>query len=447
MFDSLAEKVQSTIERISKRGRIDEKTLESGLREIKLALLEADVNYRVVSKFISDIREKALGKEVVKGVKASQQLVKVVYDELVDVLGGEVSGLNLKGKPSVILFIGLQGSGKTTTSAKLAAYLKKQGKKVMLCSVDVYRPAAMLQLEKLGNQIGVPVFVEEGKDPVEISQDALELARREGFDVLIVDTAGRLHIDSEMMDEARRIKERLKPDEVLFVADAMTGQEAVNVAKAFDEEVGMTGVVLTKLDSDARGGVALSVKGVTGKPIKFAGVGEKVSDFQPFYPDRIASRILGMGDVVSLVEKAQEVIDEREAERLQRKLLEGDFTLEDFRNQLRMIQKMGPLKQMIKLIPGLSSQKVLKQLDKVIDERKIKRVEAIINSMTPEERLNHAIINASRKRRIARGSGTSVKDVDALIKQFAQAKMMMRKMRKMSKKMKRKGAGFPFPFM
>jgi len=447
MFDSLAGKIQSTIEKVARKGRIDESTLESGLREIKLALLEADVSYKVVSKIVKDIREKALGAEVIKGVKASQQLVKIVYDELVDVLGGEAQNLNLKSRPSVILLIGLQGSGKTTTAAKIASYLKKSGKRVLLTSVDVYRPAAMLQLEKLGNQIEVPVFLEEGKGPLEISRNAFEKAKRENFDVLIVDTAGRLHIDSEMMKEARSIKESLNPDEVLFVADAMTGQEAVNIAKAFDEEVGMTGVVLTKLDSDARGGVALSVKGVTGKPIKFAGVGEKINDLEPFYPDRVASRILGMGDVVSLVEKAQEVISEKEAERMHRKLMEGDFTLEDFRNQLKMIQKMGPLKQMIKMIPGLSSQKVLKQLDKVIDDKKLKRIEAIINSMTPQERLNHAIINASRKRRIARGSGTSVKDVDALIKQFVQAKMMMKKMRKMSKKMGKKGAGFPFPFM
>ncbi len=447
MFDSLAEKIQSTIERISKRGRIDESVLEKGLREIKLALLEADVSYRVVSDFVKDIKEKALGVEVVKGVKASQQLVKVVYDELVKVLGGEAQELDLKSKPSVILLIGLQGSGKTTTAAKLALYLKNKGKKVLLTSADVYRPAAMLQLKKLGDSIGVPVFFMEGEDPLRISREAFKKAKGENFDVLIVDTAGRLHIDSQMMEEARKIKEDLNPDEVLFVADAMTGQEAVNIAKAFDEEVGMTGVVLTKLDSDARGGVALSVKGVTGKPIKFAGVGEKINDFEPFYPDRIASRILGMGDVVSLVEKAQKVIDEKEAERMHRKLMEGDFTLEDFRNQLKMIQKMGPLKQMVKLIPGLSNQKVLKQLDKVIDDRKLKRVEAIINSMTPEERFNHAIINASRKRRIAKGSGTSVKEVDALIKQFVQAKMMMKKMKKMAKKMGKKGAGFPFPFM
>jgi len=448
MFDALAEKVQSAIEKIGRKGVIDEKTLEKGLREIKLALLEADVNYKVVSKFIKDIKEKALGAKVIKGVNPGQQLVKIVYDELVETLGGEEAKLELKGKPAVILLIGLQGSGKTTTAAKLANYLKKQGKKVLLTSADVYRPAAMLQLKKLGDQIGVPVFLEENeKDAVKIAKDALKKAKEEGFDVLIIDTAGRLHVDEELLEEARRIKEETNPDEVLFVIDAMTGQESVNIAKAFNEAVGMTGTVLTKMDSDARGGVALSVKGVTGKPIKFAGVGEKIDDFQPFYPDRVASRILGMGDVVTLVEKAQQVIDEREALSMQEKLLTGEFTLEDFRKQLQMIQRLGPLQQIIRMIPGLGSQKVLKQLEGVIDDKKLKRIEAIINSMTPEERRDHTIINASRKRRIAKGSGTSVKEVEALLKQFAQMKLAMKQMRKMQKKMAKKGGKFPFPFI
>ncbi len=447
MFDALAERIQSTLEKLGKKGRIDQETLEKGLREIKLALLEADVNYKVVSQFIKDVKEKALGAEVVRGVNPAQQLVKIVYDELVEALGGEEAKLNLKGKPAVILLIGLQGSGKTTTVAKLANYLKKQGKKVLLTSADVYRPAAMLQLKKLGDKIGVPVFLEEEeKDAVKIAKDALEKAKSEGYDVLIIDTAGRLHIDEELLEEARKIREATNPDEVLFVIDAMTGQEAVNIARAFNEAVGMTGIVLTKMDSDSRGGVALSVKGVTGKPIKFAGVGEKIEDFQPFYPDRVASRILGMGDVVSLVEKAQQVIDEREALSMQEKLLSGEFTLEDFRQQLRMIQRLGPIQQIIRMIPGLGSQKVLKQLQDVIDDKKLKRIEAIINSMTPEERRNHAIINASRKRRIAKGSGTSVKEVDALIKQFVQMKMAMKQMRKMQKKMAKKGGRFPFSF-
>ncbi len=448
MFDALAERVQSVIEKIGRKGRIDEETLEKGLREIKLALLEADVNYKVVSNFIKDIKEKALGAEVIKGVNPAQQLVKIVHDELVEALGGESAKLELKGKPAVILLIGLQGSGKTTTAAKLANYLKKQGKKVLATSADVYRPAAMLQLKKLGDKIGVPVFLEEGeRDAVKIAKDALKKAKDEGYDVLIVDTAGRLHIDQELLEEARRIKEEVNPDETLFVIDSMTGQEAVNIAKAFDESVGMTGIILTKMDSDARGGVALSVKGVTGKPIKFAGTGEKIEDFEPFYPERVASRILGMGDIVSLVEKAQEVIDEREALSMQEKLLSGEFTLEDFRQQLKMIQRLGPIQQIIRMIPGLGSQKMLKQLQQVIDDKKLKRIEAIINSMTPEERRNHAIINASRKRRIARGSGTSVKEVDALLKQFVQAKMAMKQMRKMQKKMAKKGGKFPFPFI
>ncbi len=448
MFDALAERVQSVIEKIGRKGRIDEETLEKGLREIKLALLEADVNYKVVSNFIKDIKEKALGAEVIKGVNPAQQLVKIVHDELVEALGGESAKLELKGKPAVILLIGLQGSGKTTTAAKLANYLKKQGKKVLATSADVYRPAAMLQLKKLGDKIGVPVFLEEGeRDAVKIAKDALKKAKDEGYDVLIVDTAGRLHIDQELLEEARRIKEEVNPDETLFVIDSMTGQEAVNIAKAFDESVGMTGIILTKMDSDARGGVALSVKGVTGKPIKFAGTGEKIEDFEPFYPERVASRILGMGDIVSLVEKAQEVIDEREALSMQEKLLSGEFTLEDFRQQLKMIQRLGPIQQIIRMIPGLGSQKMLKQLQQVIDDKKLKRIEAIINSMTPEERRNHAIINASRKRRIARGSGTSVKEVDALLKQFVQAKMAMKQMRKMQKKMAKKRGKFPFPFI
>ncbi len=448
MFDALAGKIQSAIGKITKKGRIDEETLNKGLREIKLALLEADVNYKVVSDFTKEIREKALGSEVTKGVNAVQQLVKIVNDELVKALGEKNEGLQLKNKPSVILLIGLQGSGKTTTAAKLANYLKKQGKKVLLTSVDIYRPAAMLQLKKLGKQIDIPVFLQENiKDAAKIAKNALDRTKEENYDVLIVDTAGRLHIDEEMLREAKEIKENVNPDEVLFVSDAMTGQEAVNIAKAFDDNVGMTGIVLTKLDSDARGGVALSVKGVTGKPIKFAGVGEKIDDFELFYPDRVASRILGMGDVVSLVEKAQEVIDEKEAFSMQEKLLSGEFTLEDFKKQLEMIQKMGPLKQLIKMIPGLSSQKMMKQLDKAVDDNKLKKIEAIINSMTPKERKNHAIINASRKRRIAKGSGTGMKDVDALLKQFAQAKMMMKQMKKMQKKMAKKGGKMPFPFM
>jgi len=447
MFDVLAEKLQSTLERFARKGRIDEETLQKGLREIKLALLEADVNYKVVSNFINSIREKALGQKVTKGVTPVQQLVKIVYDELVKMLGGEESKLNLRGEPSVILLIGLQGSGKTTTAAKLGNFLKKKGKKVLMTSVDVYRPAAMLQLKKLGEKIGIPVFIEEGeRDAVKIAKDALEKAKREEFEVLIIDTAGRLHIDEELLEEARRIREETNPDEVLFVIDAMTGQEAVNIAKSFNDSVGMTGIVITKMDSDTRGGVALSVKGVTGKPIKFAGTGEKIEDFQEFYPDRVASRILGMGDVVSLVEKAQQVIDQEEALSLQEKLLSGEFTLEDFRKQLKMIQRLGPIHQIIRMIPGLGSQKVLKQIEKAIDDKKLKRIEAIINSMTPEERMNHAIINASRKRRIAKGSGTSVKEVDALLKQFVQMKMAIKQMKKMQRKMAKKKGGLPFPF-
>ncbi len=441
MFDTLSKKLQSTMERFSKRKTIDEKTLEKGLRDIKLSLLEADVNYKVVSDFVNHIRQKALGAQVTKGVTPSQQLVKLVYDEFKDMLGSEESGLKLLSKPSIILLIGLQGSGKTTTAAKLASYLKKNGKKVLLTSVDIHRPAAMLQLEKLGNRLSIPVFIEKGS-AVGISKHALEKAKGERYDVLIVDTAGRIHVDKEMMEEAKAVKDSLNPDETLFAVDAMAGQEAVNVAKAFDEQVGMTGIVLTKVDSDTRGGVAFSVKGVTGKPIKFVGTGENIGDFDVFHPDRIASRILGMGDVVSLVEKAQEVIDEDEAASMQQKLLSGSFTLEDFRQQLRTIQKLGPLKKVMGMIPGLGNRKLLKQLESKVDESKLKRVEAVINSMTKEERTDHAIINSSRKRRIAKGSGTSIRDVNNLIKQFVQAKMAMKQMKKHMKKGK-----LPFSFM
>jgi len=445
MFDVLAGKLQSAIERVARRGRLDEKTLESALREIRFALLEADVNYKVVSKFIERVREKVKGVKGASGMSAVQQVSAVVYSELVDVLGGKTAELELTGKPSTILLIGLQGSGKTTTAVKLAVFLKKQGKKVLLTSTDIYRPAAMLQLKRLSEKAGLPAFLPEGEgDPVEIATKALEEARKSGYDVLVVDTAGRLHVDEEMLEEARRIKERIAPEEVLFVVDSMMGQEAVNVASSFDKSVGMTGIVITKLDSDARGGVALSVKYVTGKPVKFSGVGEKVEDFEPFHPDRIASRILGMGDVASLAEKAQEVIDEQTALDMRDRILSGDFTLEDFHRQIKMIRKLGPLHRVVSMLPGLGSQKALKQLQRMVDDEKLKRIEAIINSMTIEERRNHTIINASRKRRIAKGSGTTVKEVDALLKQFAQTKLAFKKMRKL--KRMRKGGGLPFPW-
>jgi signal recognition particle subunit SRP54 len=441
MFGVLSERLQSVIEKLGRKRIIDEKTLEEGLKEIRLLLLEADVNYKVAKSIVSRIKEKAIGARLPSGITPFRVLVGIIYDELVNVLGGSSSELNLSGKPSSILLIGLQGSGKTTTSAKLANYLKKQGKKVLLTSCDIYRPAAVVQLEKLAKKVGVDFFFVE-KDPVDIAKLSLERAREGDYDVLIVDTAGRLHIDEEMLEEARKIKEAINPQEVLFVIDAMMGQEAVNVATAFDEKVGMTGVVLTKIDSDARGGTALSVKEVTGKPIKFVGTGEHIDDFSLFHPERMASRILGMGDVATLAEKAQEIISEKEALSFQEKLLSGQFTLEDLRKQLKLIQKLGPLKQIASMIPGFGTHKAMKQLEKMLDDKRLKRMIAILDSMTPEERKNHTIINASRKRRIARGSGTSVKDVDNLLRQFAQMRMAVKQMKKLQKKLSKKGINF-----
>ena len=425
MFSDLSDKLNDIFKKIKSRGTITEEDLSKALKEVKFALLEADVNYKVVKEFINEIKEELKGKELEKSLTPGQIIIEAVHKKLTEILGGEASNLIIKEKPFIIMLVGLQGSGKTTTAAKLAKFLRSKGRQPLLVACDIYRPAAVKQLEVLGKQINIPVFIEENKKPEDIAESALQFAKENGHDVIIIDTAGRLHIDDELMEELVRIKERVKPQEILFVADAMIGQEAVNVAKVFNEKVGITGNIFTKLDGDARGGAALSVMRVVGKPIKFAGVGEKISDFDVFYPDRIASRILGMGDVLTLIEKVRETESEKEAKELAKKLKKQQFTLEDFLNQLKKIQKMGSIAKLIGMIPGLNKVKID---DEEAFNREIKHIEAIILSMTKEERQNYKILNASRKRRIAKGSGTRVSDVNRLIKQFIEMQKMMKGM-------------------
>ena len=425
MFSDLSDKLNDIFKKIKSRGTITEEDLSKALKEVKFALLEADVNYKVVKEFINEIKEELKGKELEKSLTPGQIIIEAVHKKLTEILGGEASNLIIKEKPFIIMLVGLQGSGKTTTAAKLAKFLRSKGRQPLLVACDIYRPAAVKQLEVLGKQINIPVFIEENKKPEDIAESALQFAKENGHDVIIIDTAGRLHIDDELMEELVRIKERVKPQEILFVADAMIGQEAVNVAKVFNEKVGLTGNIFTKLDGDARGGAALSVMRVVGKPIKFAGVGEKISDFDVFYPDRIASRILGMGDVLTLIEKVRETESEKEAKELAKKLKKQQFTLEDFLNQLKKIQKMGSIAKLIGMIPGLNKVKID---DEEAFNREIKHIEAIILSMTKEERQNYKILNASRKRRIAKGSGTRVSDVNRLIKQFIEMQKMMKGM-------------------
>ncbi len=425
MFSDLSDKLNDIFKKIKSRGTITEEDLSKALKEVKFALLEADVNYKVVKEFINEIKEELKGKELEKSLTPGQIIIEAVHKKLTEILGGEASNLVIKEKPFTIMLVGLQGSGKTTTAAKLAKFLRSKGRQPLLVACDIYRPAAVKQLEVLGKQINIPVFIEENKKPEDIAEDALQFAKKQGHDVIIIDTAGRLHIDDELMEELIRIKERVNPQEILFVADAMIGQEAVNVAKVFNEKVGITGNIFTKLDGDARGGAALSVMRVVGKPIKFAGVGEKISDFEVFYPDRIASRILGMGDVLTLIEKVRETESEKEAKELAKKLKKQQFTLEDFLNQLKKIQKMGSIAKLIGMIPGLNKVKID---DEEAFNKEIKHIEAIILSMTKEERQNYKILNASRKRRIAKGSGTRVSDVNRLIKQFIEMQKMMKGM-------------------
>jgi signal recognition particle subunit SRP54 len=444
MFESLTEKLDGIFKRLKGRGRLDEDNIQGALREIRMALLEADVNFKVVKNFIEDVRARSVGQEVLESITPGQQVVKIVYERLVELMGGVSSQLRFGSRmPAPIMLVGLQGCGKTTTAVKLARHVAGLHKKVYLVSADVYRPAAMQQLHVLGRQIGAGVFDAAGmSDPVNICAQAVDEARRNGYEVILVDTAGRLAIDLEMMDELQRIKEMIHPAEILFVADAMTGQDAVNVAARFDERLGIDGVIMTKMDGDARGGAALSLKAVMGKPIKFVGVGEKIDALEVFHPDRMASRILGMGDILSLVEKAQATVDEKEARELEKKFRKNEFTLEDFRNQLKQIKKMGSLQDIIGMIPGFGKIKALKNLTP--DEGELVKVAAIIDSMTRKERMNYLLIDGQRRKRIARGSGVEVQDVNRVLKNYIDMRKMMKKMTSGGGMKALKRGNFPF---
>ncbi len=430
MFDNLSDKLNSVFKKLKGHGKLTEKNIEEGLKEVRMALLEADVHYKVVKKLIAGIKERALGQEVLSSLTPGQQVIKIVNDELTELMGGHHEDLRLSGpKPVSVMLVGLQGSGKTTTAGKFAVFLRKKGKKPYLVPADVYRPAAIDQLKKLGDQLSVPVFPSRtDMDPVQICQEARIAAQQEGCDILLLDTAGRLHIDEELMAELCNIRDSVQPSDILLVADAMTGQDAVNIAKSFDDLLDIGGVVLTKMDGDARGGAAISIKSITNKPIKFIGVGEKLSELEPFHPDRMSSRILGMGDVLTMIEKAQSMVDEKKAAELEKKLRKNEFTLEDFRDQMVQIRKMGSLSDIISMIPGMNKSKQLKNLK--VDDKELIRIEAIINSMTLQERRQHTIINGSRRKRIAKGSGTSVQNVNRLLKNYAQIMKMMKKINK-----------------
>jgi signal recognition particle subunit SRP54 len=427
MFESLSDKLESAFKKLRGHGKLTEGNIEEGLKDVRLALLEADVHYRVVKGFIEEVRSRALGQEVMGSLTPGQQVIKIVYEKLAELMGSRHEGLNLGGPPpAAIMLVGLQGSGKTTTAGKLAIQLRKSGRRPFLVPADVYRPAAIDQLKTIADQVGVPVFESTtDQDPVQICLNAKTTAFQKDCDTLIIDTAGRLHIDEELMAELARIKETIRPADILLVADSMTGQDAVNIAKSFNDQLDISGVVLTKMDGDARGGAALSIRSITGKPIKFVGVGEKLSALEPFHPDRMASTILGMGDVLSLIEKAQETVDQKKALELQKKLRKSQFTLEDFRDQLVQVRKMGSLSDILKMIPGMGKIKEMKNLE--IDDSEFVRIEAIINSMTPQERRQHGIINGSRRRRIAAGSGTRIQDVNGLLKNYTQMLKMLKK--------------------
>lgn len=444
-FDSLGDKLQSITKKLRGQGKISEKDLKAVTREVKVALLEADVNYKVVKQFTEKINERALGSEVMESLTPGQQIIKIVREELTELLGGEMAKLTFSSKPpTVIMMVGLQGSGKTTTTGKLARLLKKQNKRLLLAACDVYRPAAINQLEVLGKQLEVPVFsLGDKESPVVIAKQAVEHANRYGNDVVILDTAGRLHIDEALMEELRQIKEAVNPQEILLVVDSMTGQDAVNVAQSFNDLLEITGVILTKLDGDTRGGAALSVKSITGKPIKFAGMGEKMDALEPFYPDRMAGRILGMGDILTLIDKAQENINQAQAEEMSKKMLKAEFTFDDYLAQMEQMQNMGSLEGMLEMMPGMKS----KLKDVKIDPKEMDHVKAIIRSMTPQERRNPKLINGSRRRRIALGSGTKVQDVNRLLKQYEQAQSLMKQFSKMPTDPKKMKKGFKLPFM
>lgn len=440
MFEELTEKLESVFKELRGHGKLSEKNIKEGLRSVRVALLEADVNYRVAKNFIKKVEKRAVGEEVLKSLTPGQMVIKYVHEELVELLGGKAENIKMAANPpTTVMITGLQGSGKTTLCGKLSRFFNKKGKNPMLIAADIYRPAAINQLEIIGEQVGVPVFaIRNEKNALKIVKEGLKEARKLGKDIVFIDTAGRLHIDEGMMQELEDIKSDIEPDEILFVADGMTGQDAVNTAKEFNERLEFDGVVLTKMDGDARGGAALSIREVTGKPIKFMGIGEKMDALEQFHPDRLASRILGMGDVLTLIEKVESQIDMEQAKKMEEKLLKQQFTLEDFLEQLKQVKKMGPLDQLIKMIPGAG--KALKGVE--IDEKEMDKVEAIINSMTLEERRKPKIIKASRKRRIAKGSGTTVQHVNRLLRDFKEARKMMKKFGKMQKGLG--GMGLPF---
>jgi signal recognition particle subunit SRP54 len=445
-FEGLADRLQNTMQKIRGKGKVSEADVKEMMREVRLALLEADVNFKVVKDFVKKVTERAVGQEVVKSLTPGQQVIKVVKEELTELMGGEQSKIAASNRPpTVIMMVGLQGAGKTTTTGKLANLLrKKYNRKPLLVAADIYRPAAIKQLETLGKQLSMPVFsLGDQVSPVEIAKQAIAKAKEDHNDYVLIDTAGRLHVDENLMDELKQIKELSKPDEIFLVVDAMTGQDAVNVAQSFNEQLGLTGVVLTKLDGDTRGGAALSIRAVTNTPIKFVGLGEKLDALEAFHPERMASRILGMGDVLTLIEKAQANVDEEKAKELEKKMRTASFTLDDFLDQLGQVKKMGPLDEILKMMPGANKIKGMNNLQ--IDEKQISHVEAIIQSMTANEKTHPEIINANRRKRIAKGSGTSIQEVNRLLKQFEDMKKMMKQMTNMQQKGKKKG-GFKMPF-
>lgn len=441
-FESLSDKLSEVFKKLKSKGKVSEADVQDAMRLVKRALLEADVNFKVVKEFIKNVSEKAVGSRVLESLTPGQQVIKIVNEELTSLMGNEVQKPSIASKPpTVYMLMGLQGAGKTTTCAKLAKYYKKQGKKPLLVACDIYRPAAIKQLQVVGEQVGAEIFTLPDTSPVEISEKAIQYALNNNFDIVILDTAGRLHIDSELMDELKNIKAITNPTELFLTLDSMTGQDAVNVAKEFDEQIGITGAILTKLDGDTRGGAALSVRAVVGKPIMFACMGEKLDDIEPFYPDRIASRILGMGDVLTLIDKAQNAFDEKQAIELEKKLRENTFDLNDFLNQMQQMKNIGPLDQLMGMLPGINSS-AMKNVS--IDEKQIARTEAIIKSMTMRERQRPDTIDFSRRKRIAAGSGTTVSQVNALLKQFEQMQKMVKQFKNPKQMKKLKGLKFPF---
>ena len=435
-FESLSEKLSSAFKKLTGKGRLKEADVKEAMREVKLALLEADVNFKVVKDFVKKVTERAVGTDILESLNPGQMVIKIVNEELVALMGSETPKLNISSKsPSIVMLVGLQGAGKTTNGAKLAGYMKRHGKNPILVACDVYRPAAIKQLETVGKQLGIPVFQEGQGNPVEIAQHGIEYAKRRGYDMVFLDTAGRLHIDQTLMDELVAIRDTVEPAEILLVVDAMTGQDAVNAASAFDEALGVTGVLLSKLDGDARGGAALSIRAVTGKPIKFAGVGEKLDQIEPFYPERMASRILGMGDVLSFIERAEQAIDQKKAEEMAQRMMENKFTLNDYLDQLETVMGMGSLSELASMMPGIDA-KALENADP--NDSTMRRTKAVIQSMTMKERENPEILNASRKRRIARGAGVSVVDVNRVLKQYETMQQMMKQMNGMGKRQMKK---------